>query len=86
MTMTMIGLFFTAEQTVRVARLLNPGGFNLTLFHQLQESSLILAPRPSKLLVGIQHFPRGREERHMPILNSATFVEKIYEILVLGVS
>jgi hypothetical protein len=81
---TMIGLFFTAEQTVRVTRLLGPSSFDSPLLHQLKEVPLVLVPFSSTFLVRIQHLLRGSKEWNVSILDGTDFVKEICKILPLG--
>jgi len=83
-TVTMIGLFFAAEQTVGVAQLLCPSGFDSPLLHQLKKFPLVLAPFPSMLLVRIQHLLRWGKEWNVYILHGTNFVKEVCKILFLG--
>jgi hypothetical protein len=81
---TMIGLFFAAEQTVRVAQLLCPGGFDSPILHQLKKFPFVLAPFPSMFLVRIQHLLCRGKEWNVSILDGTNFVKEVCEILFLG--
>ncbi len=81
---TMIGLFFAAEQTIRVAQLLDPNGFDPPLLHQLKKFLLVLVPFSSMFLVGIQHLLRGSKEWDVSILDGSNFVKEVCKILLLG--
>lgn len=81
---TMVGLFFAAEQTVRIAQLFCPSGFDSSLFHQLMKLPLILVPFPSMFLEGIQHPLRGGKEWSVDILDNTNFIKEICKVLLLG--
>jgi len=73
-TMTVIGLFFTTEQTIRIAQFLgSPSVFDATLIHQPEKRALVFVPSSSMLLVGVQELWRGGEEWDVRVLDGTNF-------------
>jgi hypothetical protein len=79
-TMAVVRFLFAAEKTAIRDEVALDLLFDPPFLHQIQKLTFVGFPRSMVLLVGVEHFLRGRQKRQVDVANPVNLSKKVGEI------
>ena len=83
-TVAVVRRGLAAEQNRIVESLPRDHLLDLPLSDQLHELSLVVAPAPAELLVGVEHYLGRREKELVAVVHPAEFGHEVGQVIALG--